>query len=218
MSTVGNSLPPGITLAQPAGATGTGSSELNQASFLKLVTTQLQFQDPFDPVNNEAMLAQMAQISSLAGISEMNQSLKDIAGVFSAARLSEAANFIGRAVLAPGNQTMADGWGQYRGAFTLDDPAENVTVEYYNQAGELVHSQDLGARQPGQVEFGFQSVDVDGNPVDQGPLTVKVKGAGARDLSTWRPVTAVERDSVAGDAMLVTPFGNVFINDVRRVA
>jgi flagellar basal-body rod modification protein FlgD len=42
------------------------------------MSTQLQQQDPFDPVDNQAMVAQMAQFSSVAGISEMNVSLKSI--------------------------------------------------------------------------------------------------------------------------------------------
>lgn len=57
-----------------------GFSALGQADFLKLMTVQMQQQDPFDPVDQKEMLAQMAQFSSLAGIAEMNDTLKAIAG------------------------------------------------------------------------------------------------------------------------------------------
>lgn len=53
--------------------------QLGQTDFLRLMTTQLKQQDPLDPVDNQAMVAQMAQFSSVAGISEMNVSLKGIA-------------------------------------------------------------------------------------------------------------------------------------------
>jgi flagellar basal-body rod modification protein FlgD len=53
--------------------------KLGQTDFLRLMTTQLKEQDPFNPVDNQAMVAQMAQFSSVAGISEMNVSLKGIA-------------------------------------------------------------------------------------------------------------------------------------------
>jgi flagellar basal-body rod modification protein FlgD len=53
--------------------------QLGQTDFLRLMTTQLKQQDPLDPVDNQAMVAQMAQFSSVAGISEMNVSLKSIA-------------------------------------------------------------------------------------------------------------------------------------------
>jgi flagellar basal-body rod modification protein FlgD len=58
--------------------------QLGQTDFLRLMTTQLKEQDPFDPVDNQAMVAQMAQFSSVAGISEMNVSLKAIAEQISA--------------------------------------------------------------------------------------------------------------------------------------
>jgi flagellar basal-body rod modification protein FlgD len=58
---------------------GSGEKQLGQTDFLRLMSTQLQQQDPFDPVDNQAMVAQMAQFSSVAGISEMNVSLRGIA-------------------------------------------------------------------------------------------------------------------------------------------
>lgn len=58
--------------------------KLGQNDFLRLMTTQLKEQDPFNPVDNQAMVAQMAQFSSVAGISEMNTSLKSIAEQISA--------------------------------------------------------------------------------------------------------------------------------------
>ena len=58
---------------------GRGMDELGQADFLRLLTVQVQQQDPFDPVDNKEMLAQMAQFSSLAGVSETNSMLEQIA-------------------------------------------------------------------------------------------------------------------------------------------
>lgn len=57
-----------------------GFSALGQQDFFRLLTVQMQMQDPFDPVDNKEMLAQMAQFSSLAGISTMGDTLEAIAG------------------------------------------------------------------------------------------------------------------------------------------
>ena len=59
--------------------TGRGMDSLGQGDFLRLLTVQMQQQDPFDPVDNKEMLAQMAQFSSLAGVSETNAMLERIA-------------------------------------------------------------------------------------------------------------------------------------------
>lgn len=56
------------------------ASELDQGDFLRLLMTQLQSQDPFEPVDNKDMLAQMAQFSALAGSAETNAALTNIAG------------------------------------------------------------------------------------------------------------------------------------------
>ncbi|QFT76689.1 flagellar hook capping FlgD N-terminal domain-containing protein [Erythrobacter sp. THAF29] len=55
-----------------------GLGSLDQADFLRLLTTQLAVQDPLEPVNNEEMLAQMAQFSSLAASTASSQTLDEI--------------------------------------------------------------------------------------------------------------------------------------------
>ena len=54
------------------------AAALDQGDFLRLLTVQLQQQDPLEPVDNKEMLAQMAQFSSLAGTSETNARLAGI--------------------------------------------------------------------------------------------------------------------------------------------
>ena len=54
------------------------STTLGQADFLKLMTAQMQNQDPFNPTDNTQMVAQMAQFSSLAGINDTNPVLAEI--------------------------------------------------------------------------------------------------------------------------------------------
>jgi flagellar basal-body rod modification protein FlgD len=75
MTTI-NSIDPRNTPVVPNGA---ARKTLGQTDFLRLLTTQLKEQDPFNPTDNAQMVAQMAQFSSVTGISEMNVSLKAIA-------------------------------------------------------------------------------------------------------------------------------------------
>ena len=68
----------GAAPASAPRAAGRDFSSLGQADFVRLLTVQMQQQDPFDPVDNKDMLAQMAQFSSLAGIDDVNSTLKQI--------------------------------------------------------------------------------------------------------------------------------------------
>jgi flagellar basal-body rod modification protein FlgD len=62
----------------PVVPNGAAQQQLGQSDFLRLMTTQMNAQDPFNPMDNSAMVAQMAEFSSVAGISEMNASLRAI--------------------------------------------------------------------------------------------------------------------------------------------
>lgn len=55
-----------------------GMASLDGGDFLRLLTTQLTFQDPLEPADNEAMLAQMAQFSALAATTESGATLEAI--------------------------------------------------------------------------------------------------------------------------------------------
>lgn len=66
-------------LNTPSRITGGGLSSLDGGDFLRLLTTQLTFQDPLEPADNEAMLAQMAQFSALSATTESGATLVDIA-------------------------------------------------------------------------------------------------------------------------------------------
>ena len=205
----------GLSQAQPENATGDNS--LDQDSFLRLMTTQLKFQDPFDPLDNQAMVAQLAQFSSVAGISEMKQSLSDIASILGNNRLTEAKEWIGHSVLVPGNISVAGKNGEYAGEFELDQATENLSIDLLNEAGEIVMFVELGQQEAGPVEFNFDSKDEAGNPLDQGRLRVRVNGGAVTNLATWVPVASVKTTDGNGPPILVTPIGNVFPAEALKI-
>lgn len=67
-----------ITSAAASAPVQLNRQALGQADFIRLMTTQMQMQDPLEPVDNKEMIAQMAQFSSLAGIDQINQTLTAI--------------------------------------------------------------------------------------------------------------------------------------------
>ena len=85
---------PAAGAANAAGLASTGRdyATLGQADFLRLLTVQVQHQDPFDPVDNKEMLAQMAQFSSLAGINDVNATLQQISEKLDVLAAAQAAS------------------------------------------------------------------------------------------------------------------------------
>ena len=69
--------------ATTTSSSATGSSTLDKNSFMKLMVTQLKYQDPLNPSDNQQMAAQMAQFSSLEALQNMQTSLTDLAKTIS---------------------------------------------------------------------------------------------------------------------------------------
>ena len=71
---------PASTPTASADRTLGSSAGLGQADFLRLMTAQVASQDPFKPLDQTAMLGQLAQFSQVAGTAEMNVALTDLLG------------------------------------------------------------------------------------------------------------------------------------------
>jgi len=197
---------PGVTLeTKPAGA-------MDQSDFLRLMTTQLSTQDPFNPVDNTQMVAQMAQFSQLAGISEMNKNLATMASAFAPGRLTDAASWIGRSMLTQSDVATPLQDGTYAGQVTLPADADQVNLSFVDQNGALVHSETLGAQKAGDINFAWDGKDAGGNIVANGPLRVVVDASGAGEAitattATWTGIAGIQSPANGGATRLVTGLG-----------
>src|SRR3546814_6993629 len=104
-----------ISVYNPNAKVGTDKSEMGQADFLRLLTAQMQTQDPFEPVDNAQMVAQMATITNSSGIAEKNQTLKNLASELTGSRQGKAASWIGKSLLVQSNIAATHAAGQYMG-------------------------------------------------------------------------------------------------------
>jgi len=216
MTSIESNFPTNITLAQPANATGDNS--LDQRAFLRLMTTQLQTQDPFDPLDNNAMVAQMAQFSSVAGIAEMNVSLQEIAKSLGDNRVGDASSWLGHNILVAGNIAAPNAVGRYAGEFNLDADASNLSIDFLNDRGEIVQAIELGEQTAGPIAFNWDARDEAGLPLPHGRLRVRVNGGAISGLSTWTTVEAVEAPADGANAQLLTPHGKFSLADAIRLS
>ena len=88
----------GLRAADPAGAVPASKQTLGQEDFLTLLVTQLQNQDPLNPLDNEAFVAQLAQFSTVSGINEVSSSLGRLEQLTSGGQRNSAPAWIGRTV------------------------------------------------------------------------------------------------------------------------
>jgi flagellar basal-body rod modification protein FlgD len=139
--------------------TGTAAADLGQQDFLRLMTAQLQNQDPFAPMENGEFLAQMAQFSTVSGLENVNATLSSISGQIAGNRISTGASLLGQHVLVPGTMARPDDAGQIHGQVRLDQSTAGLTVRYLDAASGLeLARQDLGAQAAGPVDFSWTDI------------------------------------------------------------
>ena len=132
--------------------------QLGQADFLKLMTTQLQNQDPFAPMDNADFIAQMAQFSTVTGITDMGQTLKGMSDQLQEFRIATASNLLGHSVLVPGNLARPDENGEIHGVVDLPSSASMSNIRFTNEQGEILHQVDMGAQPRGLVGFSWLDI------------------------------------------------------------
>ncbi|MGY8901800.1 MAG: flagellar hook assembly protein FlgD [Flavobacteriales bacterium] len=135
------------------------SNSLGQSEFLKLMTTQLQNQDPFAPMDNGDFIGQMAQFSTVTGISEVNSSLDRLVDKFDQGRIATAANLLGHSVLVPGNISRPDENGELHGVLDLPQATSMAKIVISDaDTGEELDVMDLGPKAAGLVGFSWLNI------------------------------------------------------------
>ncbi|HVP39530.1 MAG TPA: flagellar hook capping FlgD N-terminal domain-containing protein, partial [Candidatus Saccharimonadales bacterium] len=132
--------------------TGTGSTTLGKDDFLKLLTAQLQHQDPLQPMDNTAFVAQLAQFSSLEQLQNMNSSLSTDILLNQSVNNSLATGLIGRNIVAKGDQITLAAGGTADLSFNLSAAAD-AKITVVDSSGKTV-----ATLTPGHLGAGDQTV------------------------------------------------------------
>jgi flagellar basal-body rod modification protein FlgD len=140
------------TAASSSSGTGQTSAQAQSDRFLKLLVAQLNNQDPMNPMDNAQMTSQMAQINTVSGIQELNDTMKSMSAQFTAMQVLQGASMVGREVLTEGN-TLSITAGVGKGSLDLAGAADNVSVQILSPGGQPLGSVNLGAMTAGRHNF-----------------------------------------------------------------
>ncbi|MDR0933928.1 MAG: flagellar hook assembly protein FlgD [Burkholderiaceae bacterium] len=213
-----------------------GSVEQTQDQFLKLLLAQMQNQDPLNPMDNAEITSQMAQLSTVTGITQLNETLNVLMSSLSANQSLEAAAMIGHGVLVPGNSlvlskaedTVNEAGETVTGpslaimGVELSGSASSVNVNIYNENGALVRTVALGAQDAGVIPVSWDGSMDDGTTAPAGRYTFAVEAAngnqavGATALS-FGEVASVTKGSDNNVLLNVLTIGSVKLSDIRQI-
>lgn len=185
----------------PTAASGKSASTASKTAinadfdtFLKLLTTQMQNQDPLQPMDSTEFVAQLASFSAVEQQIRTNDQLESILGAVSTGNASVAA-WIGREVQAPASADFAG------------DPIEvGVTAKAGAKKTLLVVKNDFGSV-------------VARTPVDAGSGSVSWDGTDSAGTTVANGRYSFSLESYDGDTLIGSDPGRVFteVEEVRLV-
>lgn len=176
-------------LSTATSGAGQISAQEQSDRFMKLLVAQLKNQDPMNPMDNAEMTSQMAQINTVSGIQQLNETVQSLSSQFSAMQALQGTSLIGHDVLTTGNSMKLDA-GVAKAAFNLSGKADAVSVQVLSPGGQLLDTLSLGAMDEGQHEFQWDASKYTGS----GSPTFKVSAtAGEKNVAA----TALSRDTIS---------------------
>ena len=170
-------------LSQQQVASGSSANNPDQAAvglaedfddFLSLLTTQLQNQDPTEPMSTEEFTNQLVQFSQVEQQINSNQKLDDLIALQNQDPLQTATGFVGLRASFDGRKFFYDGDNPSRLSYSLNNPSEQTEITVLDQFGGEVYSTD-GRTGAGAHEFIWDGTDNAGNPVEPGTYQIDVR-------------------------------------------
>lgn len=154
--------------------------DLGKDDFLKLLVTQMQFQDPLKPMEQTQFTAQLAQFSSLDQLFGINDGMKQLTDKEGSLNGVQAVNFIGKEINAAGSSIhVGKGSSSAEIDYSLADNASEVEIHLSDINGNVVRTIKQGPQDGGIHSINWDGRDSSGREVPEGEYSFLIS---ARDI------------------------------------
>lgn len=160
----------GVTTTEMSQATSQVKDQvLTQEDFLKLLTTQLQAQDPTNPADNSEIVSQMSQLSMVDSLNSINSNMTNVIDTVNSSSTMSATNLIGTYVYTDDKDGLFDGSSTLSWAIDSGDEVyTNVKISIKDAVtGEVVYT-DTADAISGEIKFAWPGIYSPDGPVEGG--------------------------------------------------
>lgn len=144
-------------------------NELGRNAFLELMVAQLNNQNPLEPTDNQAFVAQLAQFSTVEGLDNLNDTADTMMSQFTSNAALQASSLVGQSVIVEGNDMgLLTTGGVVSGYTELEDSTSDLVLNITSAEGELLEQVQLGNRDAGamSVRWDGYNLMVDGEVIE----------------------------------------------------
>jgi flagellar basal-body rod modification protein FlgD len=196
----------------------------NFDNFLKLLTTQLQSQDPLSPLDAAQFTEQLVQFTGVEQAIKTNDVLGQLVALVRADQVTRAVDYLGAEVEANAQSVRLDGNAPATVHYRLDQPAAAATINIFNEAGRLVRTQ-AGDASPGVHTVPWDGRDQTGARLPDGLYRVEVTAGDAAGAAVPVSTTiagVVDGVELQGDRLMLSVAGVLLpldaVTTIRRPA
>jgi flagellar basal-body rod modification protein FlgD len=150
------------------------ATDLTAEDFLTLLLTEIQYQDPTEPLDNAEMISQLTGYSQLDELTSINEQMESIADAVTSSSATNGLDYIGKSVEAEGDSIVKNEDDISSLSFTLGDDAASVTINIYDANGKIVNTVSMSDLDEGSYTFDWDGTDADGESADDGTYSVAV--------------------------------------------
>ena len=190
-------LPPGLNLNGTDAATSSTRLAEDFDTFLKLLTTQLQQQDPLDPLDSNQFTEQLVQFTSVEQQIQQNKNLEALVSLFALQQSNSAVAFLGKEVMVESETAFSDGSGA-NWLYEMNATASEAKIKISTANGTTVFEADA-IKEPGLHEFVWDGKDSFGNDLPAGPYILRIEAV-----------------SASGNEISNTVFQREIVNEIER--
>ena len=206
---------PYAALTPASAATPKTANDIGSADrFLKLLVTQMQNQDPLNPMDNAQITSQMAQINTVNGIEKLNTTVDGLNGQFIQLQALTGASLVGHDITVQGDRLPLANGAAVAG-FEMASTAERVKIEVLSPGGRVVDTLDLGTQPAGAHSFNWSGKGLADDP----GYRFRVLATNGTTAVTATPLMRdrVEAVQTSGNRLLLqtTHSGPVAYSDVK---
>jgi len=187
------------SISKPNANSQTPSNKLGKDDFLKLLVTQLRYQDPTKPMSNEQFIAQTAQFSTLEQMQDVNKNIKSLIELQKSSTRTDALSMIGKQVTAKGSNFSLSGASSIEFGYSVSERG-NITINILDTKKNIIRQISLGQHDAGKNSFIWDCRDSKGTRVIDGSYSYEVlaKDDNGNDIGTDTMITGVV-DGIAFD-------------------
>jgi len=213
--------PPAASGADASTAAGAAQAAKEAADrFLTLLVTQLRNQDPLNPLDNAQVTTQLAQISTVSGINQLNDTVASLAASFTAGQYLQAAGLVGHDVVVAGDKLhLEEDSATFGMAIAKDADAVQVTIK--DAAGVVVRTLDLGPQKSGIRHFEWDGKNAAGAAMPPGDYRISVTATAKGEAVAVDPLTIATVTGIAptagGTMVTLGTLGTIALTDILEI-